>query len=77
MQITFHFFGQLAELTGGSSAQLDVEMTSVGNIRKKLIEHYPELNTMSFQLAADNAILREDESITTHEVDVFPPFSGG
>ena len=77
MIITLTYFGRLTELTGKSMESLDIKDETVRGIRKSLEEFYPTLCEMTYQLAANNSILNEDDSITVNRLDVFPPFSGG
>jgi len=77
MKIKVTYFGKLIELTGMSSEDIVIEEASVSGVKKALEHTYPSLKTITYQLAENNAILKQGDAIHTTEVDIFPPFSGG
>ena len=77
MTITFTYFGRLIDFTGTASESLNVSKASVQDIRNVLEKMYPDLKQITYQLAENNTILKDEDMITSNKLDVFPPFSGG
>lgn len=69
-------FGMIAERAGAS--RIDVQATSVSELRQRLAERITNLDRLSYAIAVDRRIVREDVRLTgSEEVAVLPPFAGG
>jgi molybdopterin synthase sulfur carrier subunit len=79
MEIRVQYFGMLAEITGQAIESLQVgEHISVGQLRGKIQEKYPELANRKFKIAVNLQI--SDEMIVispSSEIALLPPFAGG
>jgi molybdopterin converting factor small subunit len=78
MSIEVKYFGMIEELVGKSSEILDKEMFLNSNSSNKdvLIQLYPQLESISFQLAVDRSLnLHVKEN--SKEMALLPPFAGG
>lgn len=77
MQITIKYFGLLAEITKCDSEQIDFKRGQIKNLIELLFNKYPQLKTKDFQVALNHQIVSITEEITTSEIALLPPFSGG
>ena len=77
MEIKVNYYGKLAEIAGKSSEIISIEESSVLAVKKTLEQNYISMTDLTYQIAESNAILNENDSILTKELDIFPPFSGG
>jgi molybdopterin synthase sulfur carrier subunit len=69
-------FGSIAEKAGASS--LDVEATGTHALRRSLEKRIEGLGRMSYALAVDRVIVKEDIALTgREEIALLPPFAGG
>jgi len=78
-QYTIKTFGIARDILGGKTVQIEVEGSSVSDLRKHLLSHYPALVELrsvfiavNQQYAEDNRLLNE-----TDEIALIPPVSGG
>jgi molybdopterin synthase sulfur carrier subunit len=77
MGITVLFFGQLAEIAGTKSLQLE-QLAGSGELRSELFRRFPGLSSINFNLAVNQEIVTEEVIITEGStVALLPPFSGG
>ena len=72
-------FGITRELLGGREATIEIEGTTVGDLRAALQDRFPQLMGLRSLLIAVNNDYAEDEvDITTSdEIALIPPVSGG
>lgn len=77
MTVTVTYFGKLTEVTGKSYEELRLEAATVKGVKTALEQHYPSLKDMTYQVAENNSILTNEDTIQTTTLDIFPPFSGG
>ncbi|MFN3875354.1 MAG: MoaD/ThiS family protein [Flavobacteriales bacterium] len=69
-------FGIVAEKAG--SHELDLEASSLAALRDQLHARIPGLVRMSYAIAVDCRIVKEDAPLTgSEEIAVLPPFAGG
>lgn len=69
-------FGMIAEKAG--AARIDVEASSVSQLRKRLEESITGIDRGGYAIAVDHRIVQEDMPLTGHEeIAVLPPFAGG
>jgi sulfur-carrier protein len=77
MAITILFFGQLAELAGTRSMTLS-GVKDTDNLKTNLLEKFPALGNVIFNLAVDTEIVQENRELKPGSTVAFlPPFSGG
>lgn len=72
-------FGISRDILGGREVELDVNGTSVGDLRKTLSMRYPQLDKLNSLFIAVNQEYAPDEKILTvaDEIALIPPVSGG
>jgi molybdopterin synthase sulfur carrier subunit len=69
-------FGSIAEKAGTSTT--DVQADSLSALRGQLEQRIADLSEMSYAIAVDRRIVREDMPLTgQEEIAVLPPFAGG
>ena len=78
MSIEVKYFGMIEELVGKSSEFIDKSkfLNDTSTSKDVLLELYPQLKGVSFQIAVDKALNRE----VTNEskvIALLPPFAGG
>jgi molybdopterin converting factor small subunit len=70
------FYGKLKNLCPES--MLLPSQISVEDLRKSLIEHFPQLHGEPFLLAGEKGMLHDSDSLNGNEsISIMPPFSGG
>ena len=70
-------FGQLTEITGQSSWQMEGAIDT-DQIRTMLIEKYPALAQSKYLVAVNKEIIRDNVKLKSGDVvALLPPFSGG
>ncbi len=70
-------FGQLTDITGQSSWQID-DAIDTDQIRSKLLEMYPKLAQSKFLMAVNMEVIRGNVQLNSGDVvALLPPFSGG
>lgn len=69
-------FGQIAEITGADSFQLNA--TDTDEIQQMLSKRFPELEKRHYAIAVDKVVVKVNTSLKTGAVvALLPPFSGG
>lgn len=69
-------FGMIAEKAGTDA--IEVEASTLGALRAALRSRIRGLDAMSYAIAVDRAIVREDRPLDgSEEIAVLPPFAGG
>lgn len=70
-------FGQLTDITGQSTWQLD-DIIDTDQLRATLIEKYPALASAKYLMAVNMEIIRGNVKLNAGDVvALLPPFSGG
>ena len=80
MKIEVIAFGIAKEILNGKSVNLElVAASSVSDLKAKLLELYPDFNSLaSLQLAVNAEYVKDDHVLTENdEVVLIPPVSGG
>ena len=71
------FFGQLKDATGVSSVMVE-EVTDTDILIQMMKNRYPALESSTYMIAVNNAMVTENSIITPgSKVAFMPPFSGG
>jgi molybdopterin synthase sulfur carrier subunit len=77
MAITIQFFGQLAELTGFKTFEME-EVENTSQLKKFLAERFPVLKNRKFNIAVNEDIIDTDIPLSTGNIiALLPPYSGG
>ena len=78
MSIEVKYFGMIEELVGKSSEFIDKSkfLNDTSTSKHVLLELYPQLKGVSFQIAVDKALNREVTN-ESKEIALLPPFAGG
>lgn len=81
MKIEVLLFGVVKEIAGRSKLTLDFDsnITSVSNLKKLLIDKFPETKKLKSLLVAINESYANDEDTikSGDEIAIIPPVSGG
>lgn len=77
MQLNIKYFGLIAEITACNEETLEISNATIGQLKDILIAKYPELKTKDFQVAQNHEIVSNDAIVTSEELALLPPFSGG
>ncbi|MFY3739695.1 MAG: molybdopterin converting factor subunit 1 [Candidatus Nitrosomirales archaeon] len=72
-------FASSRELVGENEVRISLaDKTTVGNLRKKIVEMYPALSKITFVVAVNHKVSDDSAVInSSDEVAVLPPVSGG
>ena len=69
-------FGIIAEKAGRE--RLHLVASDIRQLKERLSEELPFLPSLSYALAVDRVIVRDDRPLTgTEEIALLPPFAGG
>lgn len=77
MNVTLTYYGKLVEVIGKSQEVLDFEAITLQELLIWLKNEYPDLKNLSLKIAQNNTIGELEDEITSKNIDIFPPFSGG
>jgi len=79
MKHTIKTFGITREIMGGRQVVLETEANTVGDLRKELLNKYPQLVDLRSLLIAVNMNYADDGVLLaeTDEIALIPPVSGG
>ena len=71
------FFGQLTDATGVSSVMVE-EVGNTDMLIQMMKQHYPALESSTYVVAVNNAMVTENSIVTPgSKIAFMPPFSGG
>ena len=77
MEIKVLFFGILAEVSGTSIKHYH-DVKSVGDLRLRIYDDFPEIVHYNFRISVNNNITDIDILLNSgDEVALMPPFAGG
>lgn len=77
MEIQLLAFGQIAEITGKSTWEMD-GIKDTNELIKKLEELFPVLDKTNYSIAVNKKIIQENTTINENDtIALLPPFSGG
>jgi sulfur-carrier protein len=79
MIVKIKTFGISRDILGGREVELDMNGTSVGDLRRELSTQYPPLDRLNSLFIAVNQEYAPDEKVlsATDEIALIPPVSGG
>ena len=77
MQITILFFGQLTDITGQQSIQLE-DIADTDSLAIRLHQQFPALTNSKYAIAIDKKLINSNTLLTNNcTIALLPPFSGG
>ena len=77
MIITVKYFASIAEATGTDTAAFE-NLTSIAELKAHIFEIHPSLKKMTFAVAHNQEIKKDDFTIEDgDELAFLPPFAGG
>lgn len=78
MSIEVKYFGMIEELVGKPSEIIEKQrfLNTASSNKDVLVELYPQLKEISFQIAVDRSLNTEVKE-NTIEIALLPPFAGG
>ncbi len=79
MEYEVQFYGMMAERIGISKASIVIGFNDEDiNVRNLIISRYPELKSMTFQIAINNELKEILSSVNIGQtIAILPPFAGG
>lgn len=77
MKIDVKYFGMLTEITNCDTEQWDIELKTIGDLQKLLLDKYPEFKEKDFRFAQNEELVSLETPITGKDIAVLPPFAGG
>jgi molybdopterin converting factor subunit 1 len=79
MKVKLLAFGIAKEIVGGSSTIVDINGTTVDDLKQQLQQQYPALQSLSsYMIAVNSEYITNNISLSEHdEVAIIPPVSGG
>lgn len=79
MIVKIKTFGISRDILGGREVELDMNGSSVGDLRKTLSTRYPQLDKLNSLFIAVNQEYAADEKVLSEkdEIALIPPVSGG
>jgi len=70
------YFGAAQEITGKSAEELSAGDTA--SLRMRILERYPAMSSVSFRIAVNRNLIREESLLRENDVvAILPPFQGG
>jgi molybdopterin synthase sulfur carrier subunit len=77
MEVKVLFFGVLTEVTGTAIKHYR-NVKSIGSLKLRLIDDYPEIIHFDFRIALNNEMINSDHELNEgDEIALMPPFAGG
>ena len=79
MNVRIHFFGMIAEAVNRNTLIIeDYKGETIVDLKRDLLDQYPELGNFTFQIALNQSIASDSEKLSAdNEVAILPPFAGG
>lgn len=70
-------FGLLTELIGQATLLESSGTLTVGALKARLLQDYPQLRGIPIKVAQDNELMSDQDVLKPGKLSIFPPFSGG
>lgn len=77
MTLKIKYFGMLSEATNCQEETLDFSGNLISELLDELCIKYPNLKSKDFQVAQNHELVPFETEITSEEIVLLPPFSGG
>lgn len=76
--ITVHYFAGIREMTGTHKEDFDCAGVTVGQLKERLIQKYPQMQGNSMQFAVNEEYALQTDILSEGDaVALIPPVSGG
>jgi len=70
------YFGAAQEIAGKADEELAAADTA--SLRMAILDRYPAMRNISFRMALNRTLLREDSDLKENDlIAILPPFQGG
>lgn len=70
------YFGAAQEIAGKADEELTAGDTA--SLRREILDRYPAMRNISFRLALNRTLLREESDLRDNDlIAILPPFQGG
>lgn len=77
MLVTIKYFGMLTEVTQCNEETVEFSGLFISELLDELFLKYPNLKEKQFQVAQNQELESFDSKLTSTELVLMPPFSGG
>jgi molybdopterin synthase sulfur carrier subunit len=77
MKIKIKYFGMLTDITSCEEEIIDFSGVLILELLEVLFIKYPNLKDKKFQVAQNNELVPVNIKISSQEIVLLPPFSGG
>ncbi len=79
MTINVDYYGMLKDHSGRRSETMEISQCSVREFKKSIVEKYPGMSNIPFQIAVDSRLTNSDqlEIRDGERISLLPPFAGG
>lgn len=78
MRLNVKYFGMIVEWSQADQSQIEVEGSSVDELRSTLVKAIPQLKTITYQIAVNQKLVTTDIALSEDdEIAILPPFAGG
>ncbi|MFH6769122.1 MoaD/ThiS family protein [Gaetbulibacter aquiaggeris] len=77
MKIKIKYFGMLTDITSCEEESIDFSGLLISELLEVLFIKYPKLKDKKFQVAQNNELVPLSTKISSQEIVLLPPFSGG
>ena len=70
------YFGAAQEIAGKADEELTARDTA--SLRREILDRYPAMRNISFRMAVNMTLLREESDLRDNDlIAILPPFQGG
>lgn len=77
MKVKIIAFGQAQEMIGEKELQWITETKDIASLKQELLSNFPALNSLSFRLALNEALVDNADLTMGDTIAILPPFAGG
>ena len=77
MNLKIKYFGLIAEITNCSEEDILFSKSTVSELLEFIYTKYPALKEKDFKVAQNMELVDNNSKITSPEIALLPPFSGG
>ncbi len=77
MKLKIKYFGMLTEITQCTEEEIPLLKGKVQDVIRFLIHKYPLLENRDFKIAQNQIVVSNQATLTSEEIALLPPFSGG
>ena len=78
MRLEVKYFGMITEWASTEEESIEVDGTSVADLKYALVKRIPQLKDISYQIALNQKLVNSEALINDADVvAVLPPFAGG